>query len=229
MDKEDALRIIVKCAKLYNDNLKNKNVLFISQINKDRINLIECSFKKGNFMHLTGIHSNNISANLFYEKCINNQLSLDDFELKDDGTTYMKLSVLPMLTEIHKIAKMIGDLNVNKSKLCVEKLTGGISACIGLVRKGKYYIPVSALKVDMREIVYKQERIIAIFTKLAGNNLYNCITYSADKVDISEECMEQVLQLIDLDNLKYDFAEGSILSNSVAKILYEIFKEKDIV
>lgn len=55
MDKDDALKIIVNCAKLYKENLENKSILFISRVSKDKINIIECNFIKSNFMHLTGI------------------------------------------------------------------------------------------------------------------------------------------------------------------------------
>ncbi|NJD03178.1 MAG: hypothetical protein FIA99_11450 [Ruminiclostridium sp.] len=108
---------------------------------------------------------------------------------------------------------------MHKSKLCIEKLAGGISACLGLNKKGRYYAPISALKVDMRDLIYKQERIIAIFTKYSESKLYTHITYSANEVDINEEIYIQIMQLLDMDNLICDFSEKPVFLNRLSELI----------
>ena len=45
-----------RCSKLYNDNLKHKEILFLFQDKDSReFNYIEVKFKPENFQHLTGI------------------------------------------------------------------------------------------------------------------------------------------------------------------------------
>lgn len=79
---EDARNIVMKCAKLYEQNLNNKKFLVIY---KDRIQNtirhLELIFLKNNYQHLTGIEliddcgkvRKNVSE-LFYAKCLNNTL-----------------------------------------------------------------------------------------------------------------------------------------------------------
>ncbi len=81
-----------------------------------------------NFLHLTGLkvkkHKYNadgientndsddtISAKEFYEKCLAHRLSASDFEFARDGTTPLKLDVLPRLISKNLSATMIGDYN----------------------------------------------------------------------------------------------------------------------
>jgi hypothetical protein len=50
---------------------------------------------------------------------------------------------------------------------------GNIKACIGLNKNGCYYVPVTSLKEDIRDLVTNQERIIAIFEKDICEALYS--------------------------------------------------------
>ena len=61
--------------------------------------------------------------------------------------------------------KVIVNFNGSKPKLYTEKLTGNTLGCMGLVKKGSYYVPITALKEDIRDLVIEKERIIAIFSK----------------------------------------------------------------
>lgn len=201
MDKKEALKIMLDCAKLYHDSLENKNLLIVSYDN--RYNFIETKFTKSNYLHLTGVYTK-INPNAFYNKCLQGRLSLEDFLFKNDGTTVLKLSIFPQLMNIHKNANILGKYNYSKPKLVTDKLAGNIRGCIGFDRCGKYYIPKTALKEDIRDLIDEPERIIAIFSKDIKMELYDKLLYSVrDGIDVNIPL--GIIDKIDIDNFTYDF------------------------
>ena len=137
MKKEAAIKIITDCAKSYRKNLENKNLLFVFGALQSP-EYFEASFLPRNFLHLTGVKlsPNRISGSTdFYGRCLSGQLSPADFDMAQNGTTDMKLSILPQLMQLHHSAKMVGDYDNTKSVLYTEKLAGNISACIGFVKE----------------------------------------------------------------------------------------------
>lgn len=165
MDKQKALDIIVNCAIEYEKNLANRNLLFIT-LGDNRINYFEAKFLRNNYHHLTGtMLKDHMSAGSFYNRCLKNQLSIHDFDIKKDGTTILTLTVLPKLMNIYTNVKMIGDFNGSKPKVYVDKLAGGVAACIGFTKTGNYYVPVTVLKEDMRDLTIDQHRVLAILSK----------------------------------------------------------------
>ncbi|NMM61201.1 hypothetical protein HBE96_00485 [Clostridium sp. P21] len=216
MDKQEALKIIISCAKLYQQNLENTNLLIVS-LKTRKVNFLEAKFLRGNYLHLAGVVTNNgISAQLFYQKCLNNKLSLKDFEFKGDGTTPLKLSVLPNLMNIHKSLNMIGDFNGSKPKLYADKLTGNIMACIGLTKSGAYYAPCTTLKEDIRPLINNQERVIAVFLKNMKEQVYTSLTYIAkgfNNIEV-EKIPVDILNKIDIDNIKSSFKITFVKSNN---------------
>ncbi len=71
INKEEALKVILKCCKLYHCNLENKNVMFIVQDKRKDIHYIETVFLPSNFLHLTGI--NIINKNIEIEYILENE------------------------------------------------------------------------------------------------------------------------------------------------------------
>ncbi|HIT34859.1 MAG TPA: hypothetical protein IAC31_09610 [Candidatus Faecousia intestinigallinarum] len=194
--KAQAVSIVVACAEQYRENLANKNFLFICQDKHKRISAIEFSFDASNFLHLTGLkvkkHKYNendtddaISAKDFYEKCLAHRLSVNDFEFARDGTTQLKLEVLPRLISRNLSATMIGDYNSRNPKLVTDKLAGSTAACMGFVPTGpsKRYVPNTVLKVDIRDYISNQVRVIAVYRKPMDAEQYDEATYFAKKID----------------------------------------------
>ena len=101
------------------------------------------AFYERNYQHLTGIELierdgrvlHNQSVN-FYRKCIENKLSVNEFQFKKDGTTYLKLAALPSIMNIAKITKITGDYNNVRPYLFVDKVVGNVNFCLGLSREG---------------------------------------------------------------------------------------------
>lgn len=188
MDKQTAVKIITECAKEYHTYLENKNLAFVFG-SPPKAEFFEASFLPRNFLHLTGVTmTNKVSGSSdFYKKALKGRLSPNDFSVCNNGTTDIKLMVLPKLVKIHSNAKMIGDYNSSKSVLYTEKLAGNITACLGFVRDGNYYIPNTALKEDIRDITAKpQQRVLAIFKKPIKQPLYNELCYIAKGVVLEE-------------------------------------------
>lgn len=185
MKKNDAIEILYKSALLYEKNLKNRNLLIIyGNVNVPKF--IETKATADNFLHLTGVENTNpsITPAKFYENILDKKVSLNDFEFKKDGTTTLKLSVLPYLMEITKQGKMLGIYNFKRPRLKTDKLIGNISVSMGLVKSGRFYSPNTVLKGDIRDDIEKSERVLSILSKGIKEEKYNIIESTAKKIDI---------------------------------------------
>lgn len=191
MDKKGILKILKESAIKYKENLKDKNLLIIYNKNTD-IQYIEILFLARNFMHLTGVKCNDknkkyMKANQFYQACLNNKLSYKDIIIKQDGTTKLKLEILSQLIHIDKKCKMIGIYNNYKKELITELLIGNINMCLGLTKNSSlYYIPNTLLKEDIRRLVEKPYKIIAILKKKVEEEKYQDIIYQDKKVNVNK-------------------------------------------
>lgn len=188
MDKNQAIRIISECAKKYDSNLLNKNLLIIFD-NKSKIDYIEILFEAHNFLHFTGIEKpNKISATDFLKLALNSKLPTNSIKFKSNGTTQMKLDILKDCMNIDKKARMIGDYDNSKLKLQTDKLVGHTSLSIGVIKnKNAYYAPNTLLKEDIRNISLKPtKRILAIYKKDKLDKSYSSKpTFIAKNMDIS--------------------------------------------
>ena len=106
MDKRRAIQIMTRAAQLYREHLEDQKVLFLygvpSEINKQLLSetkmllamqKYEVVFHRGNFLHLTGVklNKNKVSSAIhFYEKCLDNRLTENDFILSKDGSSGQK-------------------------------------------------------------------------------------------------------------------------------------------
>ena len=137
---------------------------------------------------MTGFKLNKkeISANNFFSMCCDKRLSESDFEFAADGTTEMKMRVLPGLVQKHLSAKMVGDYNLSQPKLYTDKLAGSVGACMGFVRNGGKgrFVPNTVLEGDIRSMVKgSADRIVITYRKQRGDALYTEIVYTAKKID----------------------------------------------
>ena len=152
MSNEVATKIIADCAKEYHNNLENQNLLIVFG-SPDTPSYFETVFLPSNFLHLTGVKpiSDKASSSFaFYQKALSRKLNPNDFTLAENGMTERKLSVLPRLTKIYAMAKMVGDYNSVRSMLYTEKLAGNTTACLGFIFQDGFYIPNTALEEDIR-------------------------------------------------------------------------------
>ena len=188
MDKAQAIRVITQCAKTYNAELNNKNILFV-YMEDYWLHALECTFLPRHFLHLTGVQFSGSSSN-FLRLCIEHKLSPQQISLASNGTTEMKLQVLPEMVNIHKTARMIGPYDHSKVMLYTEKLIGSVRGCMGFVADGNYYVPNTVLREDIRHITRGCKCMIATFVKDIDQLFYSEASYSTAGLiinDIKEE------------------------------------------
>ena len=156
MTKKEALQIVFSCAASYKENLAGRSLLFVTTDKHKTVRCLEVTFDGSNFLHMTGFKLNKkeISANNFFSMCCDKRLSESDFEFAADGTTEMKMRVLPGLVQKHLSAKMVGDYNLSQPKLYTDKLAGSVGACMGFVRNGGKgrFVPNTVLEGDIRRL-----------------------------------------------------------------------------
>ena len=151
--KSEALRIIHSGAVAYQNNLVNKNVLFVA-VSLGKAELFEASFLPRNFLHLTGVRTK-LNSTTFYSLSLRDRISEQDIAFADDGTTDKKLDVLQSLMNIHVTAKMLGNYDNSQRLLVTDKLAGTVTSAMGFRKDGDYYMPNTSLKTDMRTITQK--------------------------------------------------------------------------
>lgn len=208
LSKIEIINILSNCIKNYNENLKNKKVMFIIENKYRTLKLEEVFFGKRNFYHLTGIiafdrNGKKLSSNNFYDLLLNGRIN--DMNIrKTDKTTDLKIQVLPQLMRLDRIASMIGDYDNSRIFLQTEKVAGGTNSCMGFVRDSKLniYVPNTALKIDIRDITNNRNKIVAILKKDIKDNLYKNITYLKQNYRINDILKgEELNGIIDIDNI----------------------------
>lgn len=203
MMNKKVLNILFEAAKLYKENLLNKNIMFIHYNVKTKIySYTEMLFEDIHFLHLTGIEFSystfhNKKASLFFKKCLHKRLKLSEIDYRQDGTTVLKLKIIRDLMNIHKNTNMIGTYNNLKPKLIIDKVCGGIYASMGIYKnKYNYYIPKSALREDIRKLVTKYDIVKCILVKNKNDKTYTVIT--KNKLDIPlNQLPKEIISKID--------------------------------
>ncbi len=183
--KQETISIITSCAAMYEENLNGRQLLLILKDKHNHFSSMELSFYSYNFLHLTGIRLNEgLTAADFYNRCLNHKLSQNDFSFALDGTTQLKLEILPLLMSKNISAKMVGDFDSYNPKLYTEKLAGGVKACLGFVRnENGEYIPNTALNVDIRTVIKFSKQVIATYRKKKDEPFYQELVYKSKKID----------------------------------------------
>ena len=183
MTKKQAIAIIIKCAKQYQQYLERNQVVFVYRDEYNHSHHTVVKFHSHNFLHFTGVvPRTGLNANGFYRAALNSRLSEKDFSFKNNHTTELKLQVLSTIMSIDTKARMIGNYIGPHLELYTEKVTGTTSACLGL------------LSEDIRSIVPKPPgKIYAIFKKDINSPLYTQLTYKAKNITITKKCLPEGL------------------------------------
>lgn len=206
---DEARKIVMQCAKKYEQNLLNKRYLIIYRDKTENIiKDIEIEFNEENYQHLTGLELIDKNgkvrqhvSKLFFEKCLKNKLGKKEFQFKSDGTTNLKLRALPTMMEIHKVTKIAGDYNNSRPYLIADTLIGNINFCLGLkqVTEKDYYVPVSTLLENIKNITITQSQVLAIFSKKKYDDIYKEVRHVAKGINLHNlnfpQCISQKISL----------------------------------
>lgn len=194
---DEARRIAINCASSYKSSLENKQFIIVYRDrDTNKIEYIEVVFLARNYQHLTGLNMIDDSGNImdhrsefFYKKCIEKKLSNNEIAMRPDGTTQLKLEALPAITKFTAITKIVGDSNNNQPYLYVEKVVGGVNLCLGLRldEELQEYVPVSALKKDIKTLTNKPSQVLAIFERDFGSTeVYSKIRHVAKGLNLGK-------------------------------------------
>lgn len=145
-----------KSARLYKENLEDQKILFLygvpsevkREIQKEDKRLFslrgyEVVFHRYNFLHLTGVKINSVetaSAIHFYEKCLGNRLTENDFSFASDGSTGQKLDILENMMLIKKNVSMIGDFTHRGAKVVYGESSGKYLWLHWLCKRPEYWL-----------------------------------------------------------------------------------------
>ena len=210
--KENARRTVLNCAKKYQQKLLNRKLLIIYREREDNlIHYIEVVFLERNFQHLTGLELIDSNGNVlhnqsvnFFRKCIENKLSVDEFQFKTDGTTQLKLQALPALMDLTKITKITGDYNNIRPYLYVDKVMGGVNFCLGLSKEDNLYVPSSALLEDIKKMSNNPSQVLAILEFDISEKKYSIIRHVAKGLNLNNISLSnQLNSMISLENYVY--------------------------
>jgi len=205
--REEARNIAMNCAKQYENCLLDKKLIIIYRDKESHdIKYLEVLFLDRNYQHLTGLELTNANGFIqkhqsinFYRKCIQNKLYKNEILFKQDGTTHLKLAALPSLTKIYSITKITSDYNGSRPYLYADKVIGGINFCMGLVKDGDLYTPISALSEDIKKVASNPSQVLVIMSKHKDDNCYKKICHVAKGLNLHNlSFSEEIMNLISL-------------------------------
>ena len=190
-DKKMAVNIIINAAKNYQEKLQDKTFLIIYQ-NGCKVDKVQVEFRDNHFLHLTGVKTK-LSAQRFYEKCLNRKLSDKEIELDCKGKAQQKLSVLPFLHELLYHNCMIGTFINSGIYIKADYFVGNTKAVLSVgFRFGKRVdFPVTLYKEDVRKLSQPTNKVLAIFIKNYNQKNYKQYTYLSKGQEINKLLLEE--------------------------------------
>ena len=208
-NKKQIRNDIIASAIIFKNNLANKYVLYIFDDNT----YIEVYYRKSSFSHLTGIKTG-LNAFDFYDKCVNKQLSTQQFTFDKNVHPYdLAKKKTSRLNEITKFIK--NDLIVLKglqTNSCVYKFSltdTDLTLCFSQnmdKNTGKkideYYIPAS-FRVGDDSVAKSNNALFVeyIFSKSTkGSTYYNLCFGDPNKITNLPDFIKSKLDLVKLQN-----------------------------
>lgn len=135
--------------------------------------------KKEHFQHLAGVKHPN-GAEYFYNKCLNNEISLRDIvPVENMKTTSSKIQVLPQAIDLHsaKIYK-IGKKNLSTLNNRFSMGIGNSLTIMGLDKRSQVLpIPVTVMNRNITDFCSEPFSIFLILKKQIGTPKYNQLVY----------------------------------------------------
>ena len=120
MTKKQAIAIITKCAKQYQQYLEGNQVVFVYRNENNKSNHTAVRFHSHNFLHFTGVTPRTgMNANGFYRAALNNRLTGEDVAL-DDSWNYTDILWNGIQTE--KVQRAFEKLNYREQTLFEKRL-----------------------------------------------------------------------------------------------------------
>ncbi len=102
---------------------------------------------------------------------------------------------------IHKVTKIAGDFNHSRPYLVADKVIGNVNFCLGLRLADDYYVPVSALLEDIKQLTDVQSQVLAILSKELTEDKYSTIRHVAKGLNLNHLTIpDDIMKKISLEN-----------------------------
>ena len=141
-------------------------------------------------MHLAGIKSETLSANEFYEACIEGTITREDCNPRRDANTmYSKVAIMEQMLDLRNSkCYKIGEKNLVTRDNDFEMATGNVNGIMGYdsririkgtnkVDSTKSPIPTTLLNNSITDYCSRPQKIMFILQKSDGESTYNILFY----------------------------------------------------
>ena len=183
LPKNKIIKIVVDAAKKYEDILNNRVFLIVYKVG-NTLEFRELKFDQRNFKHLTGVDSA-LSPKQFYQAALKGKLALNDVREKSDGTTALKLQILPQLHQLISMPTMIGEFESLRIHLQADKALGTtIKVSLALGDDKGISVPKSLLKEDIRRLTCQPYPVMRVYCRKNKEEKYSMITYNSHKLNL---------------------------------------------
>lgn len=120
-----------------------------------------------------------MSAQRFYDLCLDGKLSEKDFEIDNEGKVQQKLMVLPYLHKILYNNCMIRDFINSGIRIQADYFVGDTKAVLSIgFRTGKTVdIPVTLYNENVKKLIKPVCKVLAIYKKAYDQKAYTECTY----------------------------------------------------
>ena len=194
LTSEKLLTILCKSALLYSQYADTTLLFIFREKKSDEYDYYEVRFGKNNFMHLAGIKSKTLSANEFYEACIEGKITREDCNPRRDvNTMYAKVAIMEQMLDLRNSkCYKIGEKNLITRDNDFEMATGNSNGIIGYdsrikvkgtnrVDRTKSPIPTTLLNNPITDYCTRPQKIMFILQKFDEEGVYNKLFYEIKK------------------------------------------------
>lgn len=203
ISSKELLSILHRSAVLYSE-YADSTLLFIFKESKNAAyDYYEVRFCSGNFMHLAGVRSRNLSACEFYTACLNDTITVEDCTpRRDPNTMYAKVAVMEQLLDLRNSkCYKIGEKDLITRDNDFEMATGNANGVIGYdarvkqrgtnhVDRTKAPIPTTLLNSPITDYCSRPQKIMFILQKTDGASTYSKLFYEIKKDLLQTEMIQ---------------------------------------
>lgn len=211
LTSKELLSLLHKSAVLYSEYADTTLLFIFREKKSEPYDYYEVRFGKNNFMHLAGIKSELLSANDFYNACLEATITKEHCNpRKDFNTMYSKVAIINQILDLrnskcYKIGKK--DLVTRDNDF--EMATGNENGVLGYdsrikikgteqVNKSKLPIPTTLLNNPITEYCTRPQKIMFILQKQDGEVSYSKLFYEIKKglYQIEKEFFSDEIKLL---------------------------------
>lgn len=197
---DELLSILHKTAKLYSEYADTTLLFIFREKKSDAYDYYEVRFGKNNFMHLAGIKSETLSANDFYEACLEGKITRNDCNPRRDANAmYSKVVIMEQMLDLRNSkCYKIGEKDLVTRDNDFEMATGNSVGVMGYdsrvkikgtdkLDRTKSPIPTTILNNSIMQYCSRPQKIMFILQKSDGKGTYKELFYEIKKNLIQTE------------------------------------------